>query len=77
MKKRIISAVAAVCLVLSSAAALPQGVFDTAPTITASAVSTATSGTCGENLTWTLNLLLLNRALQVLAIMHSTAAKIL
>ena len=55
MKKRIISAVAAVCLVLSSAAALPQGVFDTAPTITASAVSTATSGTCGENLTWTLS----------------------
>ena len=55
MKKRIISAVAAVCLVLSSAAALPQGVFDTTPTITASAVSTATSGTCGENLTWTLS----------------------
>ena len=55
MKKRIISAVAAICLVLSSAAALPQGVFDTAPTITASAVSSATSGTCGENLTWTLS----------------------
>ena len=55
MKKRIISAVAAVCLVLSSAAALPRGVFDTTPTITASAVSTETSGTCGKNLTWTLN----------------------
>ena len=55
MKKKVLSGLLALALVFGSAAALPEGVFDTAPTITASAVSSATSGTCGENLTWTLN----------------------
>ena len=56
MKKRILSGLLAFCLVFGSAAALPEGVFETSTTITASAeVNTATSGTCGENLTWTLN----------------------
>ena len=55
MKKKVLSGLLALALVFGSAAALPQGVFDTAPTITASAVSSATSGTCGENLTWTLS----------------------
>ena len=55
MKKKVLSGLLALALVFGSAAALPEGVFDTAPTITASAVSNATSGTCGENLTWTLN----------------------
>ena len=55
MKKKVLSGLLALALVFSSAAALPQGVFDTVPTITASAVSSATSGTCGENLTWTLS----------------------
>ena len=55
MKKKVLSGLLALALVFGSAAALPQGVFDTVPTITASAVSSATSGTCGENLTWTLS----------------------
>ncbi|MCR5480226.1 MAG: leucine-rich repeat protein [Ruminococcus sp.] len=55
MKKKVLSGLLALALVFSSAAALPQGVFDTVPTISASAVSSATSGTCGENLTWTLS----------------------
>ena len=55
LKKKVLSGLLALALVFGSAAALPHGVFDTAPTITASAVSSATSGTCGENLTWTLN----------------------
>ena len=42
-------------MLFGSAAALPEGVFETSSTIRASAVSSATSGTCGENLTWTLN----------------------
>ena len=54
MKKKVLSGLLALCLVLGSASALPQGAFDTAPTITASAVSTETSGTCGKNLTWEL-----------------------
>lgn len=55
MKKKVLSGLLALALVFGSTAALPEGVFDTVPTITASAVSSATSGTCGENLTWTLN----------------------
>ena len=55
MKKKVLSGLLAIAMVFGSAAALPQGVFDTVPTITASAVSSATSGTCGENLTWTLS----------------------
>ena len=55
LKKKVLSGLLAIAMVFGSAAALPEGVFDTAPTITASAVSSATSGTCGENLTWTLN----------------------
>ena len=54
MKKKVLSGLLALCLVFGSASALPQGAFDTAPTITASAVSTATSGKCGENVKWKL-----------------------
>ena len=55
MKKKVLSGLLALALIFGSAAALPEGVFETSSTIMASAVSSATSGTCGENLTWTLN----------------------
>ena len=54
MKKRLLSAVLALCMVFGSAAALPEGVFSESTSITASAVSTATSGKCGENVKWSL-----------------------
>ena len=54
MKKKILSAVLALCLAFGSAAALPEGVFETSSTITASADSTATSGKCGDNVKWSL-----------------------
>ena len=53
MKKKILSGVLAVALLFGSAAALPEGVFETSSTITASAEG-ETSGKCGENVTWTL-----------------------
>ena len=55
MKKKVLSGLLAIAMLFGSAAALPEGVFETSSTIRASAVSSATSGTCGENLTWTLN----------------------
>ena len=54
MKKRLLSAVLALCMVFGSAAALPEGVFSESTSITASAESTATSGKCGENVKWSL-----------------------
>ena len=54
MKKRILAGLLAFALIFGSAAALPEGVFETSSTITASAESTATSGKCGENVSWKL-----------------------
>ena len=54
MKKKILSGVLAFALLFGSAAALPEGVFETSSVITASADSTATSGKCGENVSWSL-----------------------
>ena len=54
MKKKILSAVLALCLAFGSAAALPQSAFVESTSITASAESTATSGKCGDNVSWTL-----------------------
>ena len=44
----------ALCLVLGSAAALPKNAFVDNTNITASAANTATSGKCGENVSWSL-----------------------
>ena len=54
MKKKIVSAVVAFCLVLGSAAALPQNAFIDSTSISVSAASTSTSGKCGDNVSWTL-----------------------
>ncbi len=54
MKKKILSGVLALCMIFGSAAALPEGVFETSSTITASAASKATSGKCGDNVNWSL-----------------------
>ncbi len=54
MKKKVISSVIALCLVLGSAAALPQNAFIDSTNISASAANTATSGKCGENVSWSL-----------------------
>ena len=54
MKKKILSAVLALCLAFGSAAALPQSAVVESTNITASAETTATSGKCGDNLSWTL-----------------------
>ena len=54
MKKKILSGVLAFALLFGSSAALPEGVFETSSVITASADSTATSGKCGENVSWSL-----------------------
>ena len=54
MKKKIVSAVVAFCIVLGSAAALPQNAFIDSTSISASADSTSTSGKCGDNVSWTL-----------------------
>lgn len=55
MKKKAISAVIALCLVLGSAAALPQNAFIDSTSITANAINAETSGKCGENINWSLN----------------------
>ena len=52
MKKKLLAATLALCMVFGSAAALPEGVFSESASITASAVSTATSGMCGEDVYW-------------------------
>ena len=54
MKKKVLSGLLALALVFGSAAALPEGVFEISSNITASAVSTATSGKCGKNVSWSL-----------------------
>ncbi len=54
MKKKLLAAALALCMVFGSAAALPEGVFEASSSITASAASTATSGKCGENVKWSL-----------------------
>lgn len=53
-KKRLLSMTMALCLVLGSAAALPKNAFVDNTNITASAANTATSGKCGENVSWSL-----------------------
>ncbi len=53
-KKRLLSMAMALCLVLGSAAALPKNAFVYSTNITASAANTATSGKCGENVSWSL-----------------------
>jgi len=54
MKKKIVSAVVAFCIVLGSAAALPQNAFIDSTSISVSAASTSTSGKCGDNVSWML-----------------------
>ena len=53
-KKRLLSMAMALCLVLGSAAGLPKNAFVDNTNITASAANTATSGKCGENVSWSL-----------------------
>ena len=52
--KKLLSLALAVCMTFGSAAVLPQNSFIGQTDITASAVSTATSGKCGENVSWSL-----------------------
>ena len=53
MIKKVLSAVMAIVLLFGSAATLPEGVFETSSTITASAEG-ETSGKCGKNVSWSL-----------------------
>ncbi len=53
MKKRIISLLTCFCMAFSGAAALPSGTLTKLFSFTASAQ--AKSGTCGDNITWTLD----------------------
>ena len=55
MKKRLLSLVMAAAMLFGSAAMLPDGVFSESTSITASAADTATSGKCGENVSWSLD----------------------
>ncbi len=52
MKKRIVSIIVSVCMVIACFSFLPQGVVQQDFAISASA---ATSGKCGANVYWTLN----------------------
>ncbi len=55
MKKKLLSGLLAIALLLGSAAALPEGAFDEFASVSASAeTSKATSGKCGENVKWSL-----------------------
>ena len=55
MKKKILSAALALCMVFGSAAALPEGTFVESTSVTANAEeSKPTSGKCGKNVNWTL-----------------------
>ena len=54
MKKKMLSAVLALCLLFGSASALPQSAVVESTSIVASAETTATSGKCGENVSWSL-----------------------
>ena len=53
--KKLLSLALAVCMTFGSAAVLPQNSFIGQTDITASAASTATSGSCGDDAYWTLN----------------------
>ena len=53
--KKILSVALAVCMAFCSAAALPENAFTELTGITASAADTATSGKCGENISWSLD----------------------
>ncbi len=53
MKKRIISLLTCFCMAFSGAAALPSGTLTKLFSFTASAQTR--SGTCGDNITWTLD----------------------
>ena len=55
MTKKILSLALALTMVFGSAAALSQNVLVDNTNITASAVSTAKSGKCGENVSWSLS----------------------
>ena len=52
--KRILSLALAVTMLFSLTAMLPDGVFDDVTNIGVSAISTATSGKCGDNISWSL-----------------------
>ncbi len=54
MKKKVLSGILAFALLFGSAAALPESVVTDSTSITASAASTATSGKCGKNVSWSL-----------------------
>ena len=55
MKKKILSGLLSLALVFGSVAALPKNMFTDSTSITASAeASTATSGKCGDNVSWSL-----------------------
>ena len=54
LKKRILSLTLSICLVFGTASALPNNVFVDSTAVTASA-ETATSGKCGENVSWSLD----------------------
>ena len=52
MKKRLLSAALAVCMLFGSAAALPENTFIHNYDIAASAASLPITGKCGENVKW-------------------------
>lgn len=54
MRKRLLSAALAVAMLFGSAATLPKSAVVDSTGISASAVNTATSGKCGENIKWSL-----------------------
>ncbi len=54
MKKRLLSAALAVCMLFGSAAALPESTFIHNSDIAASAASLPITGKCGENVKWSL-----------------------
>ncbi len=55
MKKRLLSAVLAMCMMLCSAAALPENSFAQSSDIAASAASLPITGKCGDNVKWSLS----------------------
>ncbi len=56
MFKKLLSTMTALCMILGTAAALPEGIADDfVSTIKAQAANTIDSGYCGNNLTWTLD----------------------
>ena len=55
MKKRLLSAALALCMLVGASAAMPENAFTELTGITASAADTATSGKCGKNVSWSLD----------------------